>query len=74
MTERETGEFIATQKAMKVQLTKLEDTVDALHEQQVLLFNKLSMGRGFVAGMVIASSGVGAVVTTVISKMGWIKL
>ncbi len=69
MTERETGEFIAVQKSMEKKLTELEEAVTEMRDQQTVLFQKLSVGKGFVTGMIVASGGAGATVASIITKM-----
>ena len=61
MTERETGEFIATQKAMVQRLAAIEKSVSMLDK-------KVSIGKGFLAGLAVASGGGWAVVTNIIAK------
>jgi len=62
MTERETGEFIATQKAMVQRLAAIEKSVCALDK-------KVSIGKGFIAGLAVASGGGWAVVTSIFTKV-----
>lgn len=68
MTEREAGEFIATQEAMAEQIKDLKISVAAVHKQQQIIINKLSAGRGFIVGLLIASGGIGATAATALSK------
>ena len=63
MTERETGEFIATQKLIVLQIAALEEAVDKLGK-------KVTLGKGFIAGAAVASGGGWAIITSVISKIG----
>jgi hypothetical protein len=68
-TDVSIGKLIATQEALSEQIGKLELSVATLRGQQEKLFRKLSMGKGFVVGLTVASGGIGAIITTVISKL-----
>lgn len=69
ISDREFGELIATQKATAAQVRKLEKVVINLHKQQEELFRKMSSGRGFIMGLMIASGGAGAAVASIFSKI-----
>jgi len=69
MNERETGEFIATQKAMARQLRDIKTSVKELDAKIDGLAGKVYTGRGIIVTLAGVSGCVGAVATVVISKM-----